>query len=114
MANTIPGAGELNRVVALYEYSATTNASGEAVKTPVLLGNKFVKRIDAVAGEDDDGRLIPLNVCRYIMRYTEALLTEGTKYMVRDVDGDYLVNSVTHYGNERKRFLELKCGKRGD
>jgi hypothetical protein len=107
--------GQLNRLVGLYKWTDTKNASSEAVKTPVLIKEVFVKRGDSPVGEDEDGRLVGLSTCKFVMRYNADVLLNGSKYFIRDEDGDYEVNSVTLINEDlqRKRFIELKCGKRG-
>lgn len=114
MAENTVYAGELNTLVELFKTTTTKNASSEMVKTPVSLGQKFVKRIDIGGSEELDGRLISLNVAKYHMRYDRDILTNGTKYYIKDQDGDYEINSVNLWGSQRNKFIELKCSKRGE
>ena len=107
-------AGQLQDRVEVFKYTSVNNASGEAIKTAVSLGKKWVKRVDISGTEDEDGRLVALNVAKFLMRYTSEMMLEGTKYFIRDFDGDYEVNSVAQFGNRRKSFLEIKCSKRGE
>lgn len=106
-------AGEFKTLVEIYEYSYTKNEASENVKTLIKRGRKFVKRIDVGGNEENDGRLIPLDVVRYIMRFDKNFLKEGTKYIIRDQDGDYEVNNVRVYGSKRNKFLEIKASHRG-
>ncbi|WP_417832781.1 hypothetical protein [Terasakiella sp.] len=114
MAENTVFAGEMNTLVELYKETTTKNASSETVKTPVSLGQKFVKRIDLGGSEELDGRLISLSVAKYIMRYDKDILTNGTKYYITDQDGDFQINSVNLFGTQRNKFIELKCSKRGE
>ena len=114
MATDAVFAGQMTSRVEVFKYTAVSNDSGEAVKTQVSLGKKWVKRVDVSGSEEEDGRLIPLNVAKFMMRYTEEIMLQGTKYFIRDFDGDYEVNSVAMFGNQRKRFLEIKTSKRGE
>jgi len=115
MANEKVSIGQLKTVVEVFQYSDVKSTTGEAQKNEQSLGRHRVMRVDAVGKEDVEGRLVGLSVCKYIMRYNEDYLKEGNKYMVRDVDGDWEVNSVRLLpGVQRNRFIELKCSKRGE
>lgn len=114
MAKDAVFAGQLQSRVEVFKYTKVTNTSGEAVKTAVSLGKKWAKRVDVSGTEDDDGRLIPLNVAKFLMRYSSDLVVNGTKYFIRDYDGDFEVNSVVEFGSRRKSFLEIKTSKRGE
>jgi len=114
MANATIHPGQLKTQVELFKYSTVKNATGEAVKTAVSLGKKFVMRKDAAGGEDEEGKLVSLSVAKYIMRYDRDILAKGTEYFVRDQDGDYEINSVILIGPLRNKFIELKCSKRGN
>lgn len=106
--------GQLKTLVELFKYTNVKNAQGEAVKTAVSLGKKFVMRKDTPGGEDEEGKLVSLSVAKYIMRYNSDILKKGTEYFVRDQDGDYEINSVILIGALRNKFIELKCSKRGN
>ena len=105
--------GQLNHQVELFQNTVVATTTGARNKTLVSIGKKFVKRIDAQGDEELDGRLIPLNVCKYIMRYDANIHTNGSAYVVRDLDGDWDIHSVILYGSNRKELIELKCSKRG-
>ena len=107
-------AGALNRRVEAFRYTDTSNAQAEAVKSAVSLGYVRVNRRDVAQSEDEYGRLVALSVCRFVMRYREDFLQNGTKYFIRDLDGDYEVTSVTVLPTrQRNKFLELKTSKIG-
>lgn len=110
MSNTTH-AGEYNRRVELFKYGKQPSSTGERVKPEVSLGKRWVKRIDLSGNEEEDGKLIPLSVLRYRMRFERDVLENGETYFFRDEDGDYRVNSVMPVG--RNRELELKCSSRG-
>lgn len=113
MSNNIVYAGELNTLVEILKTSVSKNATSENVRLAVSLGKKFVRRIDSLANEENDGRLIPFSSIKYIMRYEPDMLKNGTLYHIRDQDGDYDVVSVALFGTARNKFLEIKCEKRG-
>lgn len=107
-------AGELNRVVELFTLAYVNQSTNERVKTEQSLGKLRVKRIDVSGTEEEFGKLVALSVCKFIMRFNTNVFTQGTKYFIRDIDGDYEVNSVSITGQGRSRFLELKCSSRGE
>jgi len=37
----------------------------------------------------------------------------GQKYFVKDFDGIYQINSIELSGQQKNRFLKLKCTRRG-
>jgi head-tail adaptor len=114
MATDAVFAGQMTSRVEVFKYTSVNNTSGESVKTAVSLGKKWVKRVDVSGSEEEDGRLIALNVAKFMMRYTAEMMLDGTKYIIRDFDGDFEVNSVAQFGPRRKSFLEIKCSKRGE
>lgn len=106
-------AGELNRRVELFKYEAVATETAERTRTEVSLGVKWVKRIDVSGQEEEEGRILSLSVCRFVIRFSSDLVVNGENYFLRDIDGDYQVNSVSLTGQGRNRFLELKCSRRG-
>lgn len=107
--------GQLNTLVEVMQWVTLKNAEGEAVKSLSPLSKKFVQRKDAIQGEDEEGKLVPLNVVRYIMRYDRDMLRKGNEYVIRDQDGEYEINSVVlQAAHPRNRYMELKCSKRGE
>ncbi len=105
-------AGQFNRRVELFKFAVATSATSEKIRTETSLGKVWVDRHDVHGGEEEDGKLISLNVAKYKMRYSQDIFTNGTNYFLRDLDGDYHVNAVAIYGG-RNRFMELKCSKNG-
>lgn len=114
MAKRTIFSGELNQKIDLYSKTVVRNSFGENKKIDFLVASKWVKRIDTSGNEDEDGRLIPVRDVRYYMRYDENVLKNGTKFFVKDFDGDYEITSVNIFGNRRKAFLEIKTQKRGE
>lgn len=107
-------AGQLNRRVEFFEDTTTVNDSGESLETKSSLGHRMVKRIDAVGNEDDnDGRLLGLAVCRFQMRFDPDLAAKATRLTVTDFDGDWDVVSPMKLMEGRRRYMELRCRKRG-
>ncbi len=105
--------GQLNRRVSFYEPVTTKNSQQEAIETPSLIGKFSVKRIDAVGGEEEDGRLIGLGVCRYQMRYNSEIFAKASSLFITDDDGDWDIVGPGIKMEGRNRFMELKCRKRG-
>lgn len=108
-------AGQLNRVVELYQHTTLTNSSSELVETDVLIGKIWVKRMSTGGNiNDEDGRLISISDAKYITRYSTNLMQNGQKYFVRDEDGDYKIQAVDPMDDHvRNRYVLLKCERRG-
>ena len=110
MTNT-PKIGQLNHPVILKKITMVTTSTGEETKTEVEFKNPLWSQLDDVSGnESEDGKVISLNVRKYIIRYNEEIATEGEKMIVTDYDGDYNIHSIALIG--RKNYLMLKCSKR--
>ena len=106
--------GELNRSVELFQFTNTQNAGGETVEAEQSLGKKFAARKDVSAKEDEDGRLLPVNTVKFIIRWIEDIMVNGSKYFIRDYDGDYLISGVIEVaGPMRRRFIEIQATRRG-
>lgn len=103
-------AGEYNRRVELYEFSTGPSTTGERVRTDNLLKQLWAKRIEVSGSEVAEGKVLSLSVLKFEVRYDQDLLINGTKYFIRDLDGDYRINSV---GIKSRAEIELKCSKRG-
>ncbi|HET8885232.1 MAG TPA: head-tail adaptor protein [Salinimicrobium sp.] len=109
--NTV-NVGKLNRRVELFKKVEAKQPTGERTHTVESLGKAWVERIEVSGNEDDnDGQILSLSVCRFIIRFTRDLLITGPQYFIRDEDGDYEIHSTQIIG--RNRFLELKCSRRG-
>lgn len=106
-------AGQMNRRVEFFENTTQKNASGEPIETEVSLGVRFVKRLDANGSEEEEGRLVALALCRFQMRFNADLFTKGATLFVRDFDGDWEVIGMPRLLSGRKRYMEVKCRKRG-
>lgn len=111
----IPYAGELNRRIEFFENTTATNAAGESVETPVSLGKRFAKRVDATGGEEEDGRLIGLGVCRFQVRFDATLFAKGSQLFIKDFEDDqWEVAGPPRLMDGRRRFMEFKCRRRGE
>lgn len=113
MANDILHPGQCNRRVELFKYSKTNQTTAERKRTETLIGKRWVNRIEVSGQEEEEGKLRPLSVCRFQMKFEKDILVNGTAYFIRDIDGDYQVNSVAILGG-RNRWIELKCSRRGN
>jgi hypothetical protein len=105
--------GQLNRRVELFKYEKQASDVSERVRVETSLGKVWVNRIEVYGNEEEEGKLIPLSVCRFQMRYNLDILKNGTGYFLRDLDGDYQINSVAITGAVRNSYMELKCSRRG-
>lgn len=103
--------GQLNRPVILNKITTVVSSTGEETKTEVQFKNPLWAALDDVGGnESEDGKVISLNVRKYIVRYSEEILKEGEKMTIVDMDGVYNIHSIAQEG--RKEYLTLKCSKR--
>ncbi len=109
----VPYSGQMNRRVEFFENTTVNNSTGEPIDTENSLGSRFVKRVDAVGGEEEDGRLVGLAVCRFQMRYDNAIWAKGSTLFIRDFDGDWEATGSPRLLEGRKRYMEFKCRKRG-
>jgi head-tail adaptor len=107
--------GQLNRKISLWRYTTTKTDTGESTQAEELIKDVvYAKREDHQGSEDDnDGRIIGLGVAAFTVRFTDDLFMNGQKYFVKDFDGIYQINSVELTGQQRNRFLKLKCTRRG-
>lgn len=108
-------AGQLNRTVSLFRNVTTKTDTGESIQQDELIKQvMYAKREDFTGSEDDeDGRVIGLGVVAYIVRFSSDLFVNGQKYFVKDFDGTYQINSIELTGQQKNRFLKLKCTRRG-
>ena len=103
--------GQLNRAVILKKITTVTSTTGSEKETEVDFINPLWAALDDVSGnESEDGKVMYLNVRKYIIRYNEEVLTEGEKMLITDIDGTYNINSIGQIGF--KSYLTLKCSKR--
>jgi len=106
--------GQLNARVEFFENTNTSNDSGEVIESKTSLGFKMTHRIDAVGDEDNDGRLLGLSVCRFQLRFDAAIFTKASELMITDFDGDWDVVGPARLLDARRRYIELRCRKRGE
>lgn len=102
--------GTLDRRVELVKYTSVKSSTGAPEKTEQSLGTFWAKIDDVSGSEGIEGQVISLAVRKYIMRYQPQLVADGVLIYIKDVDGQYNINSVANLG--RKEYLELKTSKR--
>jgi len=109
-------AGQLNRKVSLFKNTATKTDTGESTQEDELVKEVvYAKREDFTGNQDDDdGRVIGIGVVAFIVRFSSDLFVNGQKYFVKDFDGIYQINSIELSGQQKNRFLKLKCTRRGN
>lgn len=106
--------GEMNSQVEFFEITTVKNDSGEPQETRVSLGKRHVKRLDAVGGQEVEGTVIGLAVCTYQMRYENVLAAKISTLEVDDFDGTYEVVGPMQLLEGGRRYMQIKCRKRGD
>lgn len=103
--------GQLDTRISIKENVRVTSTTGEKTTTPTLFNTVWSKVEDVTGNEDVDGKIIALNVRKYIVRYDPALVVKQITDMFIDHDGDvYNIHSVSYQG--RKEYITLKCSKR--
>lgn len=106
--------GEMNSQVEFFENTSTKNQYGESIEEKVSLGKRHVKRIDALGGQETDGTVVGLAVCRYQMRYENALAAKASTLEIVDFDGTWEVAGPFRLLEGSRRYMELRCRKRGE
>ena len=103
--------GQLDARVSIIERTRTTSTTGEKTVVETLF-NTVWARIDDVSGqEEEDGKVIALNVRKYILRYDPDLEIKNiTDLYIQDMNDLYNIHSVAYIG--RKEYIQLKCSKR--
>ena len=103
--------GQLDVRIALYENTRATSQTGSKEKTLTLFRECWAKE-DFISGtEEEDGKIIALNVKRYVIRYNPTLQSKQITDMVLLHDNvQYNIYSVSQIG--KKQFTVLKCSKR--
>jgi len=102
--------GQLDRLVNINQIQTTITTTGEKIKSEVLYAQTWTKLDDVSGNENEDGKIIALNVRKYTVRYDNELVQNGTQMSIDDADGTYNIHSVEQI--ERKNYLILKCSKR--
>lgn len=109
--NTKTYIGQLDTRIELIETTLITGTSGEQVSTDTTFNTVWSKMEDVSGTEDEDGKILALNVRKYTVRYDPALVAKKITDMFIDDAGDkYNVHSTEYLG--RKEYIILKCSKR--
>lgn len=106
--------GQMNAQVKFFEIDTANNAAGEPQETRVSLGKRRVKRIDAIGAQEEDGAVIGLAVCRYQMRYENLFAEKASQLEIDDFDGTWEVVGPMRLLEGGRRYMELRCRKRGE
>ena len=102
--------GQLNHRIQINTVALVASETGEEKRTEVPFINLWAKIDDVSGSETEDGKIIALNVRKYIVKYRKDIYLNAVKLVVVDEDGTYNVNSVNQVGF--KDYLILKCSKR--
>lgn len=111
--NNVVYTGQLDTRVSVFERVYTTSSTGEQTFVETLVNNGWAKIEDVSGSEEADGKIIALNVRRYVLRYDPVIIAKNiTELFVQEaVTGDtYNIHSVGYIG--RKEYIEFKCSKR--
>ena len=103
--------GELDVRVSIIERTRTTSVTGEKSVVETLFNTVWAKVEDVSGTEEADGKVIALNVRKYILNYDPALVLKNiTDLYISDNSNLYNIHSVSFIG--RKEYIQLKCSKR--
>lgn len=103
--------GEFRSRIEFFIEEKTKQPTGERLTALESLGKRWAKREDVQSTEDEKGKLIALDVCKFIVRFNWDIMNRGTKMIIDDFDGQHRVTGVRMVDGY-KTFLELKCIKR--
>lgn len=106
--------GQMNALVEFFEITTVKNDSGEPQETRVSLGKRHVQRLDSSGGQEVDGAVIGLAICTYQMRYENALAAKISTLEIDDFDGTYEVVGPMQLLEGGRRYMRIKCRKRGE
>ena len=102
--------GQLDRLVNVNQIQTTITTTGEKIKSEVVYAQTWAKLDDVSGNENEDGKIVALNVRKYTLRFDDEIVQNGTQMSITDDDGVYNIHSVEQI--ERKNYLVLKCSKR--
>lgn len=103
--------GQLDTRVKVIESILTPSTSGGPVSTDNELQEIWAKVEDAGGDEEIDGKIIALNVRRYIIQHNPVIVKKKiTELFIDDAGERYNIHGSINVG--RKEFIVLKCSKR--
>jgi SPP1 family predicted phage head-tail adaptor len=103
--------GQLDRRIQLIQTTLVIGSSGEATPLETTFNTVWAKVEDVSGTEDEQGKIIALNVRKYVIRYDPDLVAlKLTDMFIVDDDGKYNIHAVEFIG--RKQYIMLKCSKR--
>jgi SPP1 family predicted phage head-tail adaptor len=103
--------GQLNHRIKIIERVRVTSSTGEKTFNEVEFNEVWAKVEDVSGTEQEDGKILALNVRRYTIRYNPALeLKQITDLYVNHNNQIYNIYSVGYVGH--KEYIQLKCSKR--
>lgn len=102
---------ELNTVIEIFTVTQVKDdLTGESTETDILLGGLHTKRIDVSGEEELNGKMVSVNIRKYICRYNKNIMLNGTDMYIVDEDGKFDIHFVESIGS--RYMLSLKCSKR--
>lgn len=103
--------GQLNTRISIKERIYTIDDDGQKTHVDELFLQTWARSEDVSGNEDDEGKIIALNVRKYVVRFFPALADKKITDLFIDHKGkQYNVHAVNEKGY--KDFLELKCSLR--
>lgn len=103
--------GQLDARITIIENVRATSGTGGKTDTPAPLGEFWAKVEDVSGNEEEEGKIIALNVRRYIIRHNLTIVSKKITDLTIDHGGEiYNIHSSQHLG--RKEYIVLKCSKK--
>lgn len=102
--------GQMDRYIHLKKLQKDESGTGEDIITEVDYQYTYAHLKDVSGSEEEEGKILSLNVRKYTIRYNDEVYLNGVKMILVDDDGVYNIHSVAQIG--RKAYLQLKCSKR--
>jgi len=111
MANIKVYTGQLNQRIRIIERQRTNSSTGEKTYQEILFNEVWAKVEDVSGNEEEDGKILALNVRRYTIKYNPALVLKQIQDLyINHLGETYNIYSVGYVGH--KEYIQLKCSKR--
>jgi len=103
--------GQLDQRISITESVRTTSTTGEKTVVDTEVATAWAKIEDVSGTEDVEGKVLALNVRKYIIRYNPTVAAKQINALtINDAGNLYNIYSTAIIG--RKEFMVLKCSKK--
>lgn len=109
-----PFAGQMTSRVLVLENTTTKSPGGELLEALNEIGTRSARRADRTGNEVENASLQGVAFTTFTLRYEEAIAVKASQLVIRDFDGDWQVVAPMAVVGGRRRYMDLKCRKRGE